>query len=594
MKLPLIRVCPHGSRRACATIFAGAALVFGASSAVQAQGIYWNAASGDWATVGNWANGSQGGSALTSFATDGSTDYFLTNGTLGSAKTTTITNAPTGRYPANLTIGAYNSLFIAGTASTGSAGSPRVKTNFTNAGLIEAGSAGTDSTRLEIAFSAGGASVNTGTIAANKGLFSMVIGTGSLNNTGGLLVSRNGATLNLANNQTAPAAIQNGTLRSETGGTIQVGVTDIQNKLRLDGVTVDNQGTFTTIQSFATAASGARTVTTFLNGSTAFTNAANATVNVLNSGSGSATGDTVTQLAASFEINNTASFNNQGLLNITNSTTRTGAALTNNSLVFSVNSATASFQNTGTIQVVNASTSTGATAVFTSVKSIVNEGTVRVQGTASKTASFTVSGSGASYTQSGTGVRTLLEQGGVLSAENVHIDSGKLGGVGTVTGIDTYIGAGGRLVAGDTLSGGVGAGVLSVNSFLTFEDNATAVFALGANTATSGRVVMGTSFDLTIGNMVKISLLDLNGTATAGVTYRLFELAGGTVTGSFVLDPLPSGWVGSLTTGSNYVDFTLTSLSAVPEPSSTALLASVAIAMTVLAQRRRRSDRVVK
>ncbi len=548
----------------------------------RAESIYWNAVSGDWATVGNWAD-TLGGTTSTVFPATTPINYFLTNGTTGSVKTTTLTGIPANRIVTNFEIGAFNTLYINGISAVGSAGSPRVTTSLNNAGLIQTGTAGTDFVHFELQ---GSSLVNSGTIAADKGVLRMSFSQ-SFNNTGGLLVANAGGTFNLQGSQTL--SLTNGTLRSEVGGVVQVGTVDVQSKLRLNGTTVDNQGTFTTVQNYATATSGTRTVGTYLEGATALTNAVGGTVNLLNSGTGSATGTTVTQMAARFEVSGTASFNNQGLLNITNSTTRTGDALVDNSLVFSISSATATFQNTGTIQVVNTSTALGNTTQFTSVKSIVNEGTVRVQGTAAATASFIVTGSGNAYTQSGTGLRTLLERGGQLSAESIFIDSGDLGGVGTVTGLDTYIGAGARMVAADTLSDGAGAGVLTFNSHLTFDNNSAAVFALGADTATSGQVVLGAGFGLGIGSNVLLTLADLDGSATSG-TYRLFELDGGSVTGTFILNTLPSGWAGDLVYGADFVDFTFSG-SPIPEPSTYAMIFGGLVLGAAAFRRRRRSQK---
>ncbi len=561
------------------------ALMLFLAPVAQAQSFFWNVSDGLWPDTANWVD-EVGDPVGALAANNGSGDYNLTNGTLGSEATTTMTDMPDPRFINSLTVGQYNTLFLTGNADTQNAGTPRIVAPLTNAGLIQAGSASTDFLRVEI--NASGTNLNTGEIRASQGTFRLQINssTGNLDNsTTGLISVKSGAVLNMSNSPSG-GSVLNGTLNSEAGGLIQVGIYDVQSKLRLDGVTVGNNGTFTTVQQYASTMSGGRTVNTYLNGATAFTNAVGATVNVLNTGTGFNAGS-VTQLDVRFDINNTASFDNQGLLNITNDTTRTGGDLTSNAAVFSVTSATATFTNTGTIQVVNNSTgSSGATSIFTSVKSITNEGTVRVKGDVTNAnASFTVTGSGASYTQSGTGLRTLLERGGALAAETIFINSGDLGGVGTVTGIDTYIGSGARMVAADTLADGAGAGVLTFNSHLTFDNNSSAVFALGADTASSGQVVLGAGFELGIGSNVMLTLADLDGSATSG-TYRLFELDGGSVTGTFILNTLPAGWAGDLVYGADFVDFTFSG-SPIPEPSTYALILGV-VTLVAVAHRRRR------
>lgn len=554
--------------------------LFLSAGLLRAADFTWNAASGAFTTNGNWVGGTAPASG---------NSILLTNGVSGTPATTTFVGS--GNYLiVNFTSGAFNTFTVNTTPSTNFL---RFTGAFNNAGIVENG---TGNVWFQVnnpaASNPSAVSVNSGTIrAANPGVFwldlSVSPASPSLTNTGGLLLAKSGSTLRINTVQTTTQAVSGGTLRSEAGGTItnSDSAAALAN-LRLTDVTVDNQGTFTSAQQHTGSVSSNRLVDTILTGATVFTNATGGTVNVLNTGGG--TGLLATQLNSSFTLTGNASFDNRGLLNITNDTTRAGASLTTNSLVFGINSATATFSNTGTIRVVNDATATGATAVFTSVKSITNEGTVRIKGNASNTgASFTVTGPGANYTQSGTGLRTLLERGGLLSAEDVFINSGDLGGVGTVSGLEVNIGSGGRVVVADTLAAGAGAGELVFNSNLTFEDGSHVVFALGADTAGSGRVSLGTGNSLTIGDTVILSIRDLNGSAVNGTTYRLFSLNGGSVTGTFVLDTLPAGWDGYLTTGADYVDFTY-GTALIPEPSTYALLAGGLTVFGAIMIRRRR------
>lgn len=537
-----------------------------------AADFYWNAASGNWTDTGyaNWLDGSN--AVPTSFPTTGTNGYYLQNGTAGlPASTTLATPNFAGRVMNSVTIGSNNTLFLSGISTTGSAGHLRVTGAFSNTGLISSGTTSTDNVRLELAWATGGSVINTGTMTAAEGTLRLA-STSSLNsaitNTGGLLKAESGGTFALQY-----FTVNNGTVRSDVGGIIETGEMDVQVKATLTGVAVDNQGTFRVRQSVV--AGGNRTMQTTVNGSSAFVNTGTTLVSSVVNGTHA---EANTSYDVRFDLAGTASFDNTGTIRVSNASTRTNASAGtyNQYATFAVGS-TATFASTGKIEVFHESAVASTYSRFTAAQSITNQGLVHVRGnTANTGASFQVTGSGNTYVQSGAGSRTLLERGGVLSAETVQIDAGDLGGVGTVSGIDTIIGSAARLVAGDTLASGPTSGALVFNSHLGFEDGASVLFGLGADTAGSGRIMLGAGCELTIGENVAISFINLGG-ASFGTTYRLFETDGGSITGSFTLGALPEGFAGTFTTGSNYIDFTLTDPSAVPEPGAFALLAGLGV-----------------
>ena len=541
----------------------------------QAQSFYWNVSSGLWPVVGNWVDGSN--AAVTQLGGNvGAGDYFLTNGTLVAPATTTMTGIPNPRFFNSLQVGQYNTLFLTGTADSQNAGTPRLTSLLTNAGLIQAGSAANDFLRVEL--NSTGTNVNSNEIRAAQGLFRLVINNGgSLNNAGGLMLVKTGATLNLS---TGTGSIQAGTLRSETNSTIEVGGYDVQTKVRLSGVTVENNGTFRTTQS--TGGSGARTLNTLLLGNSTFANVG--TTLVLSSGTGANTG---TIHDSRFDVDSTASFTNTGTIRVLNDSTKTGNTGYSQTATFAVSATTATFTSTGTIEVFNESALANTFSRFTSVKAIVNQGKVHLRGNAANLgASFVLTGTSDNgiYSQTGATSRTLLERGALLTAPTITITEGRLGGVGTITGATT-IGSDATLIAGDTLASGPGAGQLAFSGSLTFLANSEVQFGLGANTANSGRFSLLGSSALTVGTDVTLSLFDL-GSATSG-TYRLFALDSGTITGGFILDQVPAGWTAELSGGAgfNYVDVTL---APIPEPSTYALLAAGGTGLAAMVIRRRR------
>ena len=539
----------------------------------------WTAPSGSWFDAGNWdANGVP--------VTGTAHTILLTNGTSVTAATTTYASPASNLVTGNLTVGAHNTL----TLNTNSQLLRVQGGNFTNAGIIQNTSGNGEFQLFNKTFT----TVNTGTIQATTGVFFLNISegtnSGDLNNTGGTLLAKNGATLRLLNSplNTTESKIIGGILKSEAGGTLRVtDDTSVAQVLRLSGVAVTNEGTFTASQSYGGGATtGARTSNVFLNDATTFTNAANATVNLLNTGAGTATA--ATQLNARLDMNNTSSFNNLGLLNITNNTTRSGTNLTSNALVFSINSATATFQNqsTGTIQVINDSTIAGASALFTSVKSITNGGTVRIKGNTNNSgASFVVTGVGNSYTQSGTGVLTLLERGGILTAPSVAINSGTLGGTGTVNGATT-IGSGGTVDAGGT-SNGVGtltfANTLAIAGTAKFDLNGIAVGGTDYDTIST------TSLSLTNATLtLNLGVDFLNVLTTAGGSAHLSLFTGSGLVASFTsvnVTGFNASSVNATYNGDGTVSLRLTS--SVPEPASWAAIAGVLTLGTVCLRRRR-------
>ncbi len=544
----------------------------------------WNATTGNWDTPANWTSNvvpvyNQADSIV------------LSNGVELTPASTTYTPGVDLRFK-DISVGLNNSLLRTanGTANLRAVGS------FQNEGVIRA-SQTSGTFGLELFGASGSTLTNSGTIEAtgNGGTLNIQATTVNFTNTGGILRSSNGATLSL---RTA-----NGYLAGLIGGQIQSGVSstilvsgDVDTRLQLSNVLVDNQGTFLNRQ-FQTGAglSNSRETGTRLIGGTVFTNASTGLVHVLaaNTGtSGSETRlDSVFSVGVSNTVGNTASFINNGTLRIQNTSTRANGAVAPQQIAsFSV-AAGSTFTNTGTVEVFHDTTAVGVrSSAFTSAIAITNEGTVHIRGNSvNEGASFTVSG-GQSYTQSGTGLRTLLERGGVLTAGSVLINSGSLGGVGTVTGATT-IGSAATLIAADTLADGAGAGVLTFNDNLIFANDSDVSFALGVDTNSSGRITLAGSSALSFGTGLTLNLSDLTGgNWTNGITYRLFDVTSASIVGSLGDITVNTGsaeWSGVLSggTGFGYIDVTL--YSSIPEPSSYAVIASLAVVLATLGSRRR-------
>jgi hypothetical protein len=548
-------------------------LILASPLAALGQNVYWNVQSGTWPTLANWVDSSNNPVASLPETSD-TGNYFLTNGTSGNIATTT---SSATRQMDTLTVGAYNILNITGSGS----GSFRTDGPFTNDGTISLSGA-TTSFVINQDTAIDGTAYNRGLIEGVSGNPRLFLSSGfGLDNTGGTIVARNGAVFNIRTvNTVSPRnSILGGTLRTEAGGTIEVGVYDAVNELRLNNVTVQNLGNFNTVQSFRSN-TGSRNVTTYLVGATTFTN--NGLTLIQNSGTQTSTSATAHN--AQMEVGGTASFNNLGTLRVTNTAARTTTGFMTQDSSFRVTSATATFASTGTIEVFNDSIQ-AQKSNFSSVISILNEGTVHVRSSGlvgGGTSHFTITGDGNSYTQSGTGLRTLLENGGTLTAPAVYIESGSLGGVGTVSGT-VSIGGNGVLIMGETLAGGLGAGELGIVGSLTLQDDSSLRFGVGDSTLTSGRLGLDGASSMFIGNNVTLDFVDL--AIQEGVIYRLIELDTGLITGNFNVGSLPAGWNANLSggNGQNFLDveFTL-----VPEPGVAGLLLVVTLGAGLLRRRR--------
>jgi fibronectin-binding autotransporter adhesin len=524
-------------------------------SSLQAAAWTWNVTSGNYTTASNW----NPATAPSNTATD---DIFLTNGTLVSSATTTLTATRTA---GTLAVGTYNTFaFSAGYTVT----------SLTNNGLI----IGT----ANISRAAGVSITNSGTMQSGAGVFGL--STATVTNTGGTILATNSGSVRFINN----ATVTDGTLRSVAGGGIlQNGLGNSNQNLALNNVTIDNQGSFTNIQDNVSGNVGSTLLQVNLGASTVFTNAAGATTQVLNAGSVATTSANARRSV--FNVNAGATFNNAGSLIIQNDATRTGS-LTGQDATFTVAS-TGAFTNTGTVRVIANTTAVGATAAFSATTSLTNEGLVHVKGNANNAfASFSVTGT---YTQSGVGNRrTIIEQGGTISAGSLLISSGTLGGVGVVSGTTT-IGADGALVAGVTAAGVDGAGVLTLNNQTILGSDSELKFSLGANTATSGQIVLVGSAGLTLGTNVTLTLTDLTGGSWVdGTTYRIVDFGAGALTGSlsnFTLNIVPSGWTATLSTGAGGTDYVDVTLHAVPEPSAALLLALAGTSVLIFRRRAQRA-----
>lgn len=546
----------------------------------QAQTYTWTATSGLFTDSANWLDNSLPTSTLEARE---ATAINFTNGT-SSAPVETFFNVEYDTR--NVTIGEHNTMTLNDKSKLTAYSESGV---FTNHGLIQTSTGTSTLQRFQ------GSSVNTGEIRAVSGSTLNWVGP-TVNNTGGLVVAKSGSVIQT---DSTSATVTNGTVQIDSGATFYVGLPDtgnVQQKINFTGVAIANSGDFVTRQAYTASSPdfGDWQVQTNLNSGTQFSNAAGANLSVTATAGGTPAEGRTGQSSV-FYLNSGATFTNEGTISILNDTSREAASLTKQSSTFDVKEG-ASFTTTGTIEVINDSLASSATAAFTSAESLTNQGIVHVRGNAANAgASFTVTGASNTFTQAG-GInqRTVLERGAMLSASGgIFINSGTLGGVGTVTDATT-LNSGATLIAGDSLSSGIGAGELHFDSHLTFESGSSVKFGIGSDTTNSGRVVLGTGADLWIGETASLSLLDL-GNASSG-TYRLFQLSNtGTVISDFdgfVLGSMPVGWSAELLTENEYIDLVLT-VTAVPEPTTYALMAGLA-SMAWVAGGRRRGSRTVR
>ena len=559
----------------CASTLA-AALLLGTLSAPAGQVTYeWNALSGGWTTPGNWKDG------VVPVNSPIEGVVLLSNGSKLTPASTELSNT---QGPINqLSVGQYNTLLIsgAGTLSIRPGSVSKDPASFLNEGTI---SATNTSGQYMLDYQGTSSFTNTGTIEA-KGVGGTFLINGSkgsdLVNTGGQMTVYAGSTLGLRTLSTGTSAIVGGTLTSAAGGTILV--TESNATLRLRDITVSNSGTFRV--QHGTVVTNDRITHAVLHGTTALTNATTGLVHILTDGSG--TRDDAKSRATQIELLDTSSLTNQGTLRVESTTTATGIQMGLQSAEFKITSANATFSSTGTIEVFHNTTLANTLTRFSSVKSVTNQGKVHIRGNTNNTgASFVITGTGNSYTQSGSGVRsTVLENGGLLSAPIVSIASGSLGGVGQVTGATT-IGIGASLNPGEVIPGTPGAGLLTFSGNLALANGAALNFHLGENTASSSQIALLGASSLTLGNGITLTLT-LGESAELNTVYRLFSLDSGTITGTLSLENLiaPAGYTGVFLggEGQSYLDFRL---QAVPEP-STWLLGLSGMALLFWFQRRR-------
>ncbi len=538
----------------------------------------WNVLSGNWNASASWSSATNSGTFPTS-NTDGVT-VNLTNGTLGTPAEATLTADWLLGSNTSVTINAHNTLTLSLDKSfqVNSA-----TASWTNHGIIQSSST---SGRFR---GTAGTKTNDGTIQALSGGYLTFWDFGTINNAGGTIQAKTGGTIR----SWSSATINGGALKSEVGGTLLNDASgNSAQTITLTGVTVSNAGTYTNDQSTVAAGNGSTSIQTTLGTGTVFTNEAGAITQVLNTGSGTTT--SATNRTSLFNVNSGSTFNNAGTLLIQNDATRTGT-LTGQIITFTVNSAATAFTSTGTIKVIANTTAIGATATFTSAKSITNDGVVLIKGnTNNEYATFSVTGTGNDYTQSaGSGRRTVLEQGGELNVvDQVAINGGTFGGVGTVTGATT-IGGDATLIVAETfaVAGTPAAGVLTFNNTLALANDSEVKFGLGLNTATSGQIVLVGASNLTVGSNVTLTLSDLTGGSWVdGTTYRLFDLGAGSISStSFVVNFTSSGWDAVLNTGAagtDFLDVTIHAMASVPEPSSYALFGG-AVALLYAVRRRK-------
>ena len=198
----------------------------------------------------------------------------------------------------------------------------------------------------------------------------------------------------------------------------------------------------------------------------------------------------------------------------------------------------ATANNTGTIMLQNTNTYTGGTTI--------NLGTLQL--------STNIAGYNASLPDTGQIMIMANNSNGWIDFNNISDTVGGLAGIGMVklgTAVVTNaegISPGTNLLAVGTLTatGTTGRVVLGANSTNLFH-----LLAPG----NADQVVIQGNANLTLGGTLKIDQVDTN--AIAYGTYTLFDLAGGTPTGSFTQLIMPAGYKGTITTSGNDIVLTV-------------------------------------
>ena len=212
-----------------------------------------------------------------------------------------------------------------------------------------------------------------------------------------------------------------------------------------------------------------------------------------------------------------------------------------------------------------------------------NQGTLRLlEGKAFSTAAaFTNSGTlivgaGSSFTTTSTFANSgTLTLAGTFSSSALT-NTGTLGGVGTITG---------SLISAGILAPGSSPGLLSVTGNLTLQSTSDLLMELGGLTEGVTYDAIDVGGTLTFGGDLVVSLINAF-TPASGATFNLFDAA--TLTGSFATVSLPTLTAGLTWDTSGLYSAGILSVTgtAIPEPSTYAVLAGLA-ALGLAAWRRR-------
>lgn len=268
----------------------------------------------------------------------------------------------------------------------------------------------------------------------------------------------------------------------------------------------------------------------------------------------------------------------------------------------------------------NLTTTSSTLAAATQTYNVTNTGVTTFSGvlqqqggaaTVTKTGSGTLVLSGANTFSGGLNVNggTLLlnSQSGSSSGSVAQVivnTGGTLGGNGRTSSL-VLVNSGGTFAVGGaggtstgvftSTSSGTSALVLSSGSFTTFDINGTAKGTSYDNVTSAGRVNYGGAFSLNFGATVSggTTVYDLFDTTSIGTTDFSSVVVSGLYTGTLNLAGTGATGVWSATIGGISFSFSqstgdLTLVSAVPEPSTVAMLAGVVVLGAATVCRRRR------
>jgi fibronectin-binding autotransporter adhesin len=559
-KIGLSPFSGHSSSKGLLQVVICLALVLLMNVSAQAQTTWNGSTSNLWRVNTNWDGNdipdSVGENALINLNPGASVVLNIANA--GAAETFSI---------GNLTLGSNNTLTVS-TSNVSNANSTFNIASLSNAGTITLGFINTQATTTNLVNVAGASNFNnTGTINVNNANTAagkvLAFGMDITNTNNGIINVRRTGSGNTGNGSGAALRLAGSAGTFVNNGTINVGYAPtVNNGVGAAQITLNGDTTFGGTGSIVLEGPNSTIDTRSQIG------AFNATVRTLTNGSGHTIrgagiiGSSDTTLAnTTVELTDNLNVVNDGLIlsDTGRILIRTASTLTNSS--------------TGRI----VSNSTGVfigRAGANNSRTFTNNGLLEARGTANITIENTTT----------TFINGEIRGNGTIIIPSVAVNTT------VITGLNLLDGA--TLAPGDSENvdgtGDSTVGDLSITGGLTLSNNTTLDFQLGSD-ATRG--ITYDAVNIT-GNFTLNGNLDVEALAGFGVgTYRLFTFGGTLTDNGLTLNSLPSGFNYSLdvnTLGGGYVDLIVT---AVPEPSTYAMMGFGLATLWILRRRSRKDSK---